>query len=233
MDKDLMKIAKAFLMQGINEEKLLQEIEQLKEEFPAHSSYELADILIKRTGMISSVSGSITGAVPWPFTMLLAFPDLLWLLIMQTRLILKIAILAGKDPSDDRRMNELLACLGAAAGAVTGTVAVRKFADRALVTELLPFVIKKIAVSYAKSVSSKLIPFLGGFLGGSLNYLSTSTLGGIARDYYFPIKSEIVVSDDGIILGLSEEGTDDLSEKDAQVINEAEDTEDIDDADED
>lgn len=191
MDKDFLKVVKAFLLKGVDEEKIAQEVNALREEFPAHSSYELAGILVRRTAIISSVSGGIVGAVPWPFTMLLAFPDLIMLLLMQSNMILKLAVLADKDPSDDTRVTEILGCLGASSGAIAGTLGIRKLIDSGLVFKVLPMILKNIIGSYAKVSFSKAIPFLGTIAGGSLNFGTTMAVGNFAKDYYFPIKLDI------------------------------------------
>ncbi len=197
MDKDFIKIIRAFLLQGINEEELKTEVAALREEFPAHSSYDLSDILIKRTAILSSVSGGITGAVPWPFTMLLAVPDLLVILVLQSKMVLKLAVLADKEPSDDMRITELVGCMGASAGAIAGTLGVRKLIDTGLTKFVLPMILKRMVQSYLKSSFSKIIPFIGSVAGGSFNFATTMALGNIARDYYFPIKSDILLLPEG------------------------------------
>ena len=196
MDKDFIKVVKAFLLKGIDEDKIMIEINALREEFPAHSSYELAEILIRRTAIISSVSGGITGAVPWPFTMLLAFPDLIVLLLMQSKMVLKLAVLAEKDPTDDTRVTEILGCLGASSGAIAGTLGVRKLIDSGLLTQMIPFILKNLIKAYAKTSVAKFIPFLGSIAGGSFNFGTTMAIGNLAKDYYFPIKLDIPFSAD-------------------------------------
>lgn len=197
MNEDILKILKSLLLQGINEESLQQEVAELQKEFPSHTPYELCNVLIQRTSLSTGVTGGITGAVSWPLTMLLAAPDLVITLILQGRMILKISILAEKDPTDDCRIKELLGCLAASAGAVAGTLGIRKLIDMGISRAFVPFLFKTILQKHFKSLASRSIPFLGPLAGGGLNYGGTMAVGNIARDYYFPITEKIEVTGDG------------------------------------
>lgn len=236
MDKDLMKILKSFLLNGVNEEKILLELDALRDEFPAHTPYELTEILIKRSAMTSSLSGVATGSIPWPFTLLFAFPDLIAMLIVQSKMIYKISLLADKQSDEDMRVTEIVACLGASLGAGAVTIGMRKILDTGITLPLLKSIVTAMLTTYLKKSVSRIPPFVGGVVGGSINFLSTVAIGNIAKDYYFPIKSDLSgASEIGTISPDSfydEDDEDDYEdEKPAESIDKDDDDDDDDDDD--
>ena len=184
---DFMNILESFLFSQIDEEVLKSEVEQLQEEYPEISSYDLCDVLITKTSVSAAISGGITGGIPWPLNLLFAVPDFLLLLLFQTKMIIKIAILAGEEPIGDKRFNEVLACMGVSAGAVAGTIGIRKVIENGA----SPFLLKMILKHFTKSYSSKLVPFFGAVAGTAINVSAVIGAGYIAREYYFPKDAEI------------------------------------------
>lgn len=187
MKNDFMNILKSFLFSQIDEEILKSEVEQLQEEYPEVSSYELCDVLITKTSVSAAISGGITGGIPWPLNLLFAVPDFLLLLLFQTKMIMKIAILAGKEPIEDSRFNEVIACMGVSAGAVAGTIGIRKIIENGV----SPFLLKMILKQFTKSSSSHLVPFFGAIAGTAINVSSVIGAGFVAREFYFPKDAEI------------------------------------------
>ena len=179
---DFMNILESFLFSQIDEEVLKSEVEQLQEEYPEISSYDLCDVLITKTSVSAAISGGITGSIPWPLNLLFAVPDFLLLLLFQTKMIIKIAILAGEEAIGDKRFNEVLACMGVSAGAVAGTIGIRKVIENGA----SPFLLKMILKHFTKSYSSKLVPFFGAVAGTAINVSAVIGAGYIAREYYFP-----------------------------------------------
>ena len=184
---DFMNILESFLFSQIDEEVLKSEVEQLQEEYPEISSYDLCDVLITKTSVSAAISGGITGSIPWPLNLLFAVPDFLLLLLFQTKMIIKIAILAGEEAIGDKRFNEVLACMGVSAGAVAGTIGIRKVIENGA----SPFLLKMILKHFTKSYSSKLVPFFGAVAGTAINVSAVIGAGYIAREYYFPKDAEI------------------------------------------
>ena len=184
---DFMNILESFLFSQIDEEVLKSEVEQLQEEYPEISSYDLCDVLITKTSVSAAISGGITGSIPWPLNLLFAVPDFLLLLLFQTKMIIKIAILAGEEAIGDKRFNEVLACMGVSAGAVAGTIGIRKVIENGA----SPFLLKMILKHFTKSYSSKLVPFFGAVAGTTINVSAVIGAGYIAREYYFPKDAEI------------------------------------------
>lgn len=182
-----MKILESFVFNQIDEEVLKSEVKQLQDEYSEISSYELCDVLITKTSVSAAISGGITGGIPWPLNLLFAVPDFLLLLLFQTKMIMKIAILAGKEPIDDSRFNEVLACMGVSAGAVAGTIGIRKIIENGV----SPFLLKMILKQFTKSCSSKLFPFLGAIAGTAINISAVIGAGYVARELYFPKDAEI------------------------------------------
>lgn len=192
INSDLVKIFRTFIMNNIDEESLKADVSEIRDSNPDLSANELCGILINRTAATAALSGAVTGAIPWPLTLLFAVPDFAAVMICQTRMILKLAILAGKDPSSDDRFTEIAACIGVAAGAAAGTVGVRKLID----CGLSPFMLSLILRSFAKSFGSKLIPIAGAVSGGAINYAATVAAGNVAKGLYFP-DAEITDIKDG------------------------------------
>lgn len=192
INSDLVKIFRTFIMNNIDEESLKADVSEIRDSNPDLSANELCGILINRTAATAALSGAVTGAIPWPLTLLFAVPDFAAVMICQTRMILKLAILAGKDPSSDDRFAEIAACIGVAAGAAAGTVGVRKLID----CGLSPFMLSLILRSFAKSFGSKLIPIAGAVSGGAINYAATVAAGNVAKGLYFP-DAEITDIKDG------------------------------------
>ena len=213
MKNDFMKILKSFLFNQIDEEVLKSEVEQLQEEYPEVSSYELCDVLITKTSVSAAISGGITGGIPWPLNLLFAVPDFLLLLLFQTKMIMKIAILAGKEPMEDSRFNEVIACMGVSAGAVAGTIGIRKIIENGV----SPFLLKMILKQFTKS-SSKLIPFFGAIAGTAINISSVIGAGYVARELYFPKDAEITgyKSDNEDEEDKSEENEEDSAEEESK-----------------
>lgn len=193
MNSDLVKIFKSFIMNNIDEEALKANVQEIRDSNPDFSNYELSTLLINNTAVTSSISGVVTGAIPWPLTLLFAVPDFAAVMICQVKMILKIAILAGKDPSADERFPEIAACIGVSAGAAAGTIGVRKIID----SGISPFMLTLIFRSFAKSFSSKFVPIAGAISGGAINYAATLAAGKVARNFYFPEDAEVIeVKDD-------------------------------------
>lgn len=220
MNDNLVKIFKSFIFSFVDEENLRDEVRKLREENPDLSDYDLCGVLIRKTSVSSSLSGIITGSVPWPLTLLCAFPDFIAVLVCQTRLILKIAIIAGEDPSADERFNEIVGCMGASAGAVAGTVGIKKIID----CGISPFLLKFILKSMMKAYGFRLLPILGAVSGGVINYSATFASGYMARDLYFPEDAELVDDD---------EDEDDEDEDEDEDVEEEDVDDDEDDDDED
>ncbi len=215
MNDNLVKIFKSFIFSFVDEENLRDEVRKLREENPDLSDYDLCGVLIRKTSVSSSLSGIITGSVPWPLTLLCAFPDFIAVLVCQTRLILKIAIIAGEDPSADERFNEIVGCMGASAGAVAGTVGIKKIID----CGISPFLLKFILKSMMKAYGFRLLPILGAVSGGVINYSATFASGYMARDLYFPEDAELVDDDED----------EDYEDEDEDVEEEDVEEEDVDD----
>lgn len=221
MNDNLVKIFKSFIFSFVDEENLRDEVRKLREENPDLSDYDLCGVLIRKTSVSSSLSGIITGSVPWPLTLLCAFPDFIAVLVCQTRLILKIAIIAGEDPSADERFNEIVGCMGASAGAVAGTVGIKKIID----CGISPFLLKFILKSMMKAYGFRLLPILGAVSGGVINYSATFASGYMARDLYFPEDAELVDDDEDEDEDVEEE---DVEEEDVEEDDEDEEDEEFD-----
>ncbi len=192
MNNDLFKILRNFFFSNIDEEAVQLEVRRLRDEYPDLSSYEICDILIRKTALTSSAAGSVTGVLPWPLPLLFAAPDFFFTFAAQAKMILKIAVLAGKDISDDLRFDEIIGCIGVSAGAVAGTIGIRKIVESGVSPFLLSFILK----SFMKTFSSKLIPMLGALSGGIMNFSATLAVGCAARNFYFPDSAEIIGTKD-------------------------------------
>ncbi len=229
MKNDFMKILESFLFSQIDEEVLKSEVKQLQDEYSEISSYELCDVLITKTSVSAAISGGITGGIPWPINLLFAVPDFLLLLLFQTKMIMKIAILAGKEPIEDSRFNEVLACMGVSAGAVAGTIGIRKIIENGV----SPFLLKMILKQFTKSCSSKLLPFFGAIAGTAINISAVISAGYVARELYFPKDAEITgYKSDKDEKSEEDKDSDDSKEADSEEVEEEKEFENEDEAEE-
>ncbi len=178
------------------------------------SSYELAHDYMKGEGNLynksnslikwqcgkAATSGFITG-IGGLLTIPVSLPaNITSVLFVQVRMIAAIAIMGGYDVKDDRVKSLVYSCLVASSYKDVlknfGVELGKKVAVKAI--QQIPFsVITKInqAVGFRLLTKfgekglinlGKAIPFLGGIIGGTVDFISTKKIGNIARDVFTP-----------------------------------------------
>lgn len=151
------------LFEDIDTAKLKKEVDTLRGSAPDYSQAHHARILARRTAIRCAAAGAVTG-LPIGFAALATLgADLAYLMHQQFRLILGIATIYGHEPSSRERFSEAMSCL-----ALTGGVGAGKSGIAMLIKER----------------AARLVPFVGAFSGGALNYASVHAVARTAIRYY-------------------------------------------------
>ncbi|MDQ7826072.1 MAG: EcsC family protein [Candidatus Eremiobacteraeota bacterium] len=172
------------LFRDIDAAKVRLKVRELRDEHPDLTTHELCLKVIEEDAFFAGLIGGTTAAFPWPWTMILVAPDLIMLLGLQSRMVLKIAYLFGFDPAGRERAMEVLGCLGASVGAVAGTYGIKKMLEGHVTRRLVKMLIRKVVTSLARKSASRMAPFLTTLAGGALNYGSVQLVGKTALHFY-------------------------------------------------
>jgi uncharacterized protein (DUF697 family) len=180
----------------------LELVESYKKEYP-DDSLKQVDAIIRWQVTKSAASGFLAG-LGGLVTLPVAIPaNILSVLYIQIRMILAIAIIGGYDPKDDKVKALVYACL---AGSKikdilkdAGIDALEKIAIKLIEKHLTEGAVVRInrAVGYrllakfgAKGVvnASKLVPIIGGLIGGSMDAIWTKGIGQAAKKCFIEEK---------------------------------------------
>ncbi len=143
-------------------------------------------------GALTSIGGFITLPVSLP-------ANLMGTLLVQLRMVQSIAIIAGRNPLDDRvRTMAMLACLGMSVADVLkgiGISVARALADQfikdvvaqALTKAVVRGVIAQTAKKSVLSSFYRLVPIVSSVIGGSIDAVATYTIGSTARGLFLPV----------------------------------------------
>jgi len=172
------------LIEDFDKEKIRKEVEELKARFPSKSNEELSQRLINDASVVCAIVGAGTGALPGPWTFIGIAPDITTLLMKQSCMVLKIAMIYGYDPDGGERAAEVLGCIGCAGGAVAGAQGIRPLVKAGLKSKLAKEIAKKIGVVLGRRLVAKIVPVVGGLVGGGLNYAGVQVVGKVAAKYY-------------------------------------------------
>lgn len=144
------------------------------------------------TGFVTGLGGMMTLPVALP-------ADLYSSLVIQMNMIVAIAVIRGYDVNSDQVRTLVFLCIiGNSIGDVlrqAGIKMVTNYTAKAIIPKLSQAVSKKIATNVGskllvkastKGVSSmaKMVPVLGGVIGGAYNYAEVSTYANIARQRF-------------------------------------------------
>jgi len=172
------------LFEDIDKERIRRSVDRLREEFPTFTRQALCRLIIEREATFCGAIGGLTGALPWPWLILGAAPDMIALLVKQSQMILSIAYIYGCEPDSRERMLEILGCLGTSAGAVAGTYGIRRLVERGASKALAELLFSRIFRSMMTRVSPRLVPLIGAATGIAFNQASVWAVGKIAIEYY-------------------------------------------------
>jgi hypothetical protein len=151
------------LFEDIDTAKLKKEVADLRDASPDFSQAHHARVLARRTAIRCAAAGAVTGLPLGLAAIATMGADLAYLMHQQFRLILGIATIYGHEPSSRERFSEAMSCL-----AMTGGVGAGK--------QGIALLMKERAV--------RLVPFVGAFSGGALNYASVHAVARTAIRYY-------------------------------------------------
>lgn len=144
------------------------------------------------TGFVTGLGGMMTLPVALP-------ADLYSSLVIQMNMIVAIAVIRGYDVNSDQVRTLVFLCIiGNSIGDVlkqAGIKMVTNYTAKAIIPKLSQAVSQKIATNVGskllvkastKGVSSmaKMVPVLGGVIGGAYNYAEVSTYANIARQRF-------------------------------------------------
>lgn len=187
--KDLKKRADTVLeeifrsmFEEIDTDKLRKEVEELRERAPDWAPARHARMLTRRTAIRCAAAGAVTG-LPLGFAAIGTLSaDLAYLVYQQFRLILGIATIYGHEPSSRERFGEALSCLAYASGVGAGKQGIAAVLGSASVTGGM--LAEKIGTRVMREQLAKIVPFIGVFSGGALNYAAVLAVSRSAVRYY-------------------------------------------------
>jgi hypothetical protein len=168
------------VFEEIDVDKIRKEVDDLRRSEPDYNEVQYARKLSRRTAIRCAAAGAVTGLPMGLAAIGTLGADLAYLMYQQFRLILGIATIYGHDPSARERFGDALSCLAYTTGigvgkhgiatmlgAVEGAAVVEKIGARALREQL-----------------AKMVPIVGIFSGGALNYAAVRAVGRSAIRYY-------------------------------------------------
>ena len=151
-------------------------MEALREAAHDFKAKQHARTLARRTAIRCAAAGAVTGLPLGLAAIGTLGADLAYLMYQQFRLILGIAAVYGQDLSSRERFNEALSCLAYSTGVGAGKQGIALLGSSA--------VMEKISMRAMREQLTKLIPVVGIFTGGALNYASVHAVSRAAIRYY-------------------------------------------------
>lgn len=151
------------LFEEIDTEKLKKEVDELRSKAPDYSQKDHARVLARRTSIRCAAAGALTGLPLGLAAIATLGADLAYLMHQQFRLVLAIATIYGHEPSNRERFGEAMSCLAFIGGVGAG---------------------KQGIAALMKERTARMIPFVGAFSGGALNYVSVQAVARTAIRYY-------------------------------------------------
>lgn len=170
------------LFEEIDAEKIRRDVTALQASAPDFQRIEHARMLMRRTAIRCAAAGAMTGLPSGLLALGALGADLAYLVHQQFRLILGIATIYGREPSSRERFTEALSCLAYASGVGIGKHGITAVLESATVEGGI--VAEKIGARFIRERLAKMIPFVGAFSGGALNFFSVRAVGRAAIRYY-------------------------------------------------
>ena len=170
------------LFEEIDSEKIRRDVVGLKAGAPDFEPMDHANILVRRTAIRCAAAGVVTGLPSGLLALGTLGADLAYLVFQQFRLIVGIATIYGHEPSQRERFGEALSCLAYASGVGLGKQGIATVLESATLEGGV--VAEKIGTRFVRERLSKMIPFVGAFTGGVLNFISVRAVGRAAIRYY-------------------------------------------------
>jgi hypothetical protein len=170
------------MFEEIDTDKLKKEVEDLRERAPDWAPARHARMLTRRTAIRCAAAGAVTGLPLGIAALGTLSADVAYLVYQQFRLILGIATIYGHEPSSRERFNEALSCLAYASGVGAGKHGIATVLGSAAASGGL--LAEKIGTRVLREQLAKIVPFIGVFSGGALNYAAVVAVSRSAVRYY-------------------------------------------------
>lgn len=170
------------IFEEIDTEKIRSEVDALKRKEPGFDPNNHARMLSRRTALRCAATGAMSGLPSGLLALGAIGADLAYLIFQQFRLIVGIATIYGHEPSGRERFNEALACVAYGSGLGLGKQGLAVVLETASVEGSL--IAEKLGAGLFRERLSKMIPFVGAFSGGALNYFLVRAVGRATIRYY-------------------------------------------------
>ena len=170
------------LFEEIDTEKIQDEVESLKAAAPDFRPVRHARTLARRTALRCAAAGAVTGLPGGSIAIGALGADLAYLLYQQFRLIVGIAAIYGHAPTSRERFHEALGCLAYSSGVGIGKQGISTFLGSATMEG--GAVAERIGARMARERLARIVPIVGAFSGGALNYVSVRAVARNAIRYY-------------------------------------------------
>ncbi|MGA7613896.1 MAG: EcsC family protein [Thermoanaerobaculia bacterium] len=170
------------LFEEIDTEKLRREVDLLRDSRPDFEPRDHARVLLRRTAMRCAATGAISG-VPVGVSAVAALgADLAYLIYQQFRMILGVATVYGREPSQKERFQEALACVAYGSGVGLSKHGLAVMLESATVEGGM--IAEKIGTRLVHERLASLVPLIGVISGGALNYAMVRAVGRATIRYY-------------------------------------------------
>jgi hypothetical protein len=183
------------LMKELDHDRIRREVEAIQAEHPEEAREKIAARLARKSAIRTATVGATAGALGGPMALLAMAPDIFTLVREQSRLTLSIAFLYGQTPDLDERSREVLAVLAIATGTTVARSGARTIITKGLESRLAERVFRKIAGDFVIKRLPRIIPFIGGIVGGTVNVLAIAAVERAAVDYYSGLAEEMAKGD--------------------------------------
>ncbi|HVT03164.1 MAG TPA: EcsC family protein [Thermoanaerobaculia bacterium] len=172
------------LFEEIDQESIREEVRKLREAYPRESRKRLARRLSRKAAFRVAAIGAAAGAAGGAFALLALGPDIFALVREQSRLILAIAFLYGREPRLPERFREVLAVLAVSTGATAAREGASYLLAKGLEEELPKKLIRKIAGKFVARSLPEIAPVIGSVVGAAINALAVKGVEKAAVAYY-------------------------------------------------
>ncbi|HXA18507.1 MAG TPA: EcsC family protein [Thermoanaerobaculia bacterium] len=170
------------LFEEIDTEKIRRDVAALKESEPDFHSRDHARLLVRRTALRCAAAGAVSGLPGGIIAIGALGAELAFLVFQQFRLILGIATVYGREPSQRERFTEAMSCLVYASGVGIGKQGLATMLESATMEGGV--IAEKLGANFFRERLAKVIPFVGIVSGGALNYVSVRAVGRAAIKFY-------------------------------------------------
>lgn len=170
------------LFEEIDTEKIRRDVATLKGSEPDFHSRDHARLLVRRTALRCAAAGAVSGLPGGMIAIGTLGAELAFLVFQQFRLILGIATVYGREPSQRERFTEAMSCLAYASGVGIGKQGLATMLESATMEGGV--IAEKLGANFFRERLAKAIPFVGIVSGGALNYVSVRAVGRAAIKFY-------------------------------------------------